>query len=69
MEFAIGQVRVSIKIVDFNWGTRNVEIKANGAIGECKIAAEITISENNKPLDVKILVERMNEYEKKSINN
>ena len=66
MEFAIGQVHVSIKIVNFQWGTRSVMIKANGTISDCKLAAEITISENNRPLDINVIVETIESHAKES---
>jgi len=45
MEFAIGQVTVTIKIMNFFTGTRRVDVKANGIIGDKMLKAELSIVE------------------------
>lgn len=67
MEFAIGQVNVKLTIKNFSWGTRSIEIKLNGTVAGCKLSGEITISENNRPLDINIILQKEESNEEKSI--
>lgn len=66
MKFAIGQLMFDIQITNYPWGARSVSIKVNGTIAGNKVGGEINMSENNRPLEVNIYVQKEESNEKES---